>query len=290
MTFRAKPVVKRSRNPWDSQDRRTFLTSVAFALVIVAALLILVVAVGYTWYDTHLAPVGSVAGQSITKDEFSDRLKIEAWRLQEQERRIANQVASGRLSDAQAEQARQFLSNQAQQIQGLALERIIDNRIQANRAAEEGVSVTDADIAAKLVEEATTPAARHLWVIEVEPAVSDGALEPTTAQIAEARTNANEARADVEGGAKWEDVAKSVSIGQEPSARAARRRNSTPRAATGWSFRPTEARLITTKLVSGAASRNPPLAGCMVSMTCKLLRTASRRTSRVIGLSGLRWK
>ena len=159
----------------------------------------------------HLAPVGSVAGQSITKDEFSDRLKIEAWRLKEQERRIANQVASGRLTAAQAEQARQILCSQAEQIQGLALERIIDNRIQANLAIEEGVSVTDADIDAKLVEEATTPAARHLWVIEVEPAVSDGELEPTTAQIGEARTKANDARADIEGGAKWEDVAKSVS-------------------------------------------------------------------------------
>ena len=199
MTFRAKPVVKRSRNPWDSQDRRTFLTSVAFALVIVAALLILVVAVGYTWYDTHLAPVASVAGQSITKDEFNDRLEIEAWRLKEQERRIANQVASGRLTDAQAEQARQILSSQAQQIQGLALERIVDNRIQANLATQEGVSVAEADIDAKLVEEATTPAARHLWVIEVEPAVSDGELEPTTAQIGEARAKANDARADDRG-------------------------------------------------------------------------------------------
>ena len=202
MTFRAKPVVKRSRNPWDSQDRRTFLTSVAFALVIVAAVLILVIAVGYTWYDSHLAPVGSIAGQTITKDQFSDRLKIEAWRLQEQERRIANQVASGRLSDAQAEQARQILSSQAEQIQGLALERIIDNRIQANLAVEEGVSVTDADIDAKLVEEATTPAARHLWAIEVEPAVTT-APTPTPAQIAEARTKANDARADIEGGARW---------------------------------------------------------------------------------------
>ena len=211
MTFRAKPVVKRSRNPWDSKDRRTFLTNVAFALVIGAALLILVVALGYTWYTEHLAPVGSVAGQSITKDEYNERLEIEAWRLKEQERRIANQVASGRLTAAQAEQATQILGNQAQQIQGLVLERIIDNRIQANLATEEGVSVTDADIDAKLVEEATTPAARHLWVIEVEPAVSDGELEPTTAQIGEARAKANDARADIEGGAKWEDVAKTVS-------------------------------------------------------------------------------
>jgi hypothetical protein len=96
--------------------RRTFLTTLAFVLVIVSALLILIVAVSYTWYDSHLAPIASVAGQSITKDQLTDRLKIEGWRLQEQERRIANQVASGRLTDAQAEQARQILSSQAQQI------------------------------------------------------------------------------------------------------------------------------------------------------------------------------
>jgi parvulin-like peptidyl-prolyl isomerase len=211
MTFRAKPVVKRSRNPWDSQDRRTFITNVAFALVIVAALLILVVAVAVNWYSEHLAPVGSVAGQTITRDQLRDRVEIEQWRLLEQDRRITNQVATGRLTEAQAQSARQVLTNQAQNVEAIALERIIDNRIQAGLATEEGVTVTDADIDAKLVEEATTPAARRLWVIEVEPAVSDGELEPTAAQIADARAKAADARADIEGGQKWEDVAKTVS-------------------------------------------------------------------------------
>ena len=211
MTFRAKPVVKRSRNPLDSPDRRTLLTNVGFALVIVAAVVILVVALAYNWYTEHLEPVGSVAGQTITKDQFNDRVEIEGWRLQEQSRRIDNLVASGRLSEAQASSVKQILGNQAQNLQSIALERIIDNRIQAGLAVEEGISVTDADVDAKLVEEATTPEGRHLWVIEVEPAVSDGALEPTAAQVAEARTKASEARADIEGGAKWEDVANSVS-------------------------------------------------------------------------------
>jgi parvulin-like peptidyl-prolyl isomerase len=211
MTFRAKPVVKRSRNPLDSPDRRTLLTNVAFALVIVAAVTILLVAVAFNWYSEHLAPVGSVAGQSINKDQLNQRMEIEAWRLREQNRRIDNLVASGRLSEAQASSAKQVLSSQAQNIEALALERIVDNRIQADLATQEGVSVSDADIDARLAEEATTPEGRHLQVIEVEPAVSDGELEPTQAQIAEARTKANDARADVEGGAKWEDVVSSVS-------------------------------------------------------------------------------
>jgi parvulin-like peptidyl-prolyl isomerase len=211
MTFRAKPVVKRSRNPLDSPDRRTLFTNVAFAAVIVAAVAILGIAIAYNWYDTHLAPVGSVAGQSITTDQLNDRREIEAWRLKEQNRRIDNLVASGRLTEAQATSAKQILSNQAQSIDGLALERIIDNRIQADLATQEGLTVTDADIDAKLVEEATTPAGRHLWVIEVEPATADGELEPSATQIAAARTKANDAHVELDGGAKWEDVTSSVS-------------------------------------------------------------------------------
>ncbi|HEU5205214.1 MAG TPA: peptidylprolyl isomerase [Candidatus Limnocylindrales bacterium] len=211
MTFRAKPVVKRSRNPLDSQDRRTLLTNVAFALVIVAAVAILAFAVIFNWYSEHLAPVGSVAGQSITKDQLNDRIEIEGWRLREQERRIQNLVASGRMTQAQAESAGQILQQQAQNLNGLALERIIDNRIQANLATEEGITVTDADIDAKLVEEATTPAGRHVWVIEVQPAVADGETDSTPAQVAAARAKANDARADIEAGQNWEDVAKAVS-------------------------------------------------------------------------------
>jgi parvulin-like peptidyl-prolyl isomerase len=211
MTFRAKPVVRRSRNPLDSPDRRTLLTNLAFAAVIVAAVVILLVAVAFNWYTSHLAPVASVNGQTITKDQLNDRIAIEAWRIREQTRRIQNLVASGRMTQAQADSAGQILQSQAQQLDSLALERIIDNRIQSELAVQEGVSVTDADVDAKLVEEATTPAGRHLWVIEVAPAVSDGALESTPAQVAEARTKANKARADIDGGQKWEDVAKSVS-------------------------------------------------------------------------------
>ena len=44
MTFRAKPVVKRSRNQWESQDRRNFYTNLAFGLVVIAAILILIIA------------------------------------------------------------------------------------------------------------------------------------------------------------------------------------------------------------------------------------------------------
>ncbi len=69
MTFKAKPVVKRAQRPaWEGQDRRNFFLNIGFGIVVLAAVTILVIAGALTWYDEHLASVGSVDGQSITKD------------------------------------------------------------------------------------------------------------------------------------------------------------------------------------------------------------------------------
>ncbi len=211
MTFRAKPVVKRSRNQWESRDRRNFLTNLAFGLLVLAAILILVAAVAYRWYDEHLVSVGSVDGQAITRDELRDRAQIEDFRLLEQLRRLNTAVGAGQVSAEDASTIGQQLEGQRNQIEAIALERIIDNRIQSRLATEEGVTVSSADVDAKLLEEKTIPANRHLWIIEVEPAVTDGELEPTAAQIQAARTKAEDALEEIRAGKAWEDVAKTVS-------------------------------------------------------------------------------
>jgi parvulin-like peptidyl-prolyl isomerase len=211
MTFRAKPVVKRSRSQYESQDRRNFLTNLAFGIVVLAALLILAAAVALAWYNDHLVPVGRVDGQAITKDELRDRVKIEDWRLLEQLRRVTTQAGAGQMTQEQFASVAGQIEQQREQIEAIALERIIDNRIQAKLATEEGVTVSPADVDAKLIEEATVPANRHLWLIEVEPAISEGELEPTAAQISEARTKAEDALDEIRAGKAWEDVAKTVS-------------------------------------------------------------------------------
>jgi parvulin-like peptidyl-prolyl isomerase len=212
MTFRARPIVKRIPRPsWDSRDRRNFYLNLGFGLAVLAALVILGVAVALSYYNDHLASVGSVDGQSITKDELRERSEVEAWRLEIAARRINTQAAAGRLTQAQAEAQTQLVDQQRQQILPFALERIIDNRIQAKLATDEGITVSDADIDARLVEEATIPEARHAWQIEVEPVVDSGAAEPTAEQIAAARATIDKALADIRDGSSWEDVARTVS-------------------------------------------------------------------------------
>ncbi|MGH2393836.1 MAG: hypothetical protein ACRDGH_10140, partial [Candidatus Limnocylindria bacterium] len=86
MTFRAKPVVKRAQKPsWESRDRRNFYLNLGFGLVVLAAVLMLAVAVAFNYYNEHLATVGSISGQAITRDDLRDRYIIETWRLDETE-------------------------------------------------------------------------------------------------------------------------------------------------------------------------------------------------------------
>jgi parvulin-like peptidyl-prolyl isomerase len=221
MTFRAKPVVKRAQKPsWESRDRKNFYLNLAFGLVVVAALVILGIAVALTYYNDHLAPVGSVGGKAITTDELRERVVIETWRLKEADSRVRTQSAAGYLTVAQAESQTQIIAQQRQNVVAIALERIIDSRIQADLAAGDGVAVTDADIDAHLIEEATTPELRHGWLIEVEPEISDGATEPTAAQITTARTKADTALKDLQAGKPWDDIAKTVSTDTSTAAQA----------------------------------------------------------------------
>jgi parvulin-like peptidyl-prolyl isomerase len=212
MTFRAKPVAKRTQKPtWESRDRRNFYMNLGFGLAVVAALVILGIAVALSYYNDHLASVGSVDGQSITKDDLRQRADIELWRLDVAARAIQTHAAAGRLTQAQAELQSQLIDQQRQQVLPASLEKIIDNRIQAKLAADEDVTVTDADVDAQLTKEATTPEARHAWQIEVKPAVDSGATEPTPEQLAAARSTIDQALADIKGGKSWDDVAKTVS-------------------------------------------------------------------------------
>ncbi len=212
MTFRAKPVVKRSHKPsWESNDRRNLYLNLGFGVVVVTAVAILLIAAGLSWYNDHLSPVGSVNGQNITIDEFRDRYKIEARRLEEAQRRVRSAGVAGQLTEAQKTAELQAIATQQNALDKTTLERIIDGRLQAGLAVEEGVTVTPEDVDARLVVEATIPETRHAWVIAIEPVVSSGAVQPSSEQKATARTKAEAALKKLQDGQAWEDVAKTDS-------------------------------------------------------------------------------
>ena len=55
----------------------------------------------YGYWDQHLKPVASVDGAGISRDQWADRARLESFRLERQDRRVTQAIASGELTAAQ---------------------------------------------------------------------------------------------------------------------------------------------------------------------------------------------
>lgn len=212
MTFRAKPAVKRAHRPsWEGRDRRNLYLNLGFVAVIAIALLTLAAAAGVSYYGDHFAKVALVNGTAITKDALRDRVKVDTFRLDHLESLLQDQVNTGKIDQASADQQRQQVTTLRNKLPQSSLDNLVDATLQAQLAAQQGVAVTDQQVADELTTEATSPELRHTWVISVAPEVSAGTSAPTDRQKADAKAKADKALADLTTGKKWEDIAKAVS-------------------------------------------------------------------------------
>lgn len=212
MTLRAKPVSRGpGRSGWNSGDRRTFLLNLGFAIAIAISALLFVGYVAWSWYNDHYGAAATVDGATITNDQLRSRVAIEAFRIDYTASRIRTLQAAGRMSDAAATSQLQFLEQRRSSLPALSLERLIDIAVQTRLAAEEGLTITQADIDAQFLNEATTDEARHAWVIEVQPASNPSTGQPGDAEKAAAKAKAEKALADLLAGKSWDDIAQTVS-------------------------------------------------------------------------------
>lgn len=212
MTLRAKPVSRSSRRSgWNSGDRRTFFLNLGFIVAIAVSVLIFIGYAAWSWYDDHFGAVATVDGTPITKDQLRSRYAIESFRIDYTESRIRTLQAAGRMSEATAASQVEFLEQRRTSLGAIAVERLIDITLQAKLAGDAGVTVTDADVDAGLIDEATTGEERHAWVIEVQAESNAETGEPGDAEKAAAKATAEKALADLRSGKSWEDVANTVS-------------------------------------------------------------------------------
>ncbi len=187
------------------------LLNIGFGLTVVAALLLLLLAGGIAWYGDHLAAAATVNGQTVTKDAYRNQLAIDGFRIDYLSRRIRTLLAAGQLRSSDATARQDLLDQSTQQASTIALEQLVDGQVQADLAAKQGITVTDAEVDARFTQEATTPEVRHAWMIEVKPEIPAGATAATDATKAAAKAKADAALADLKAGKDWTEVAKAVS-------------------------------------------------------------------------------
>ena len=187
------------------------LLNIGFGVTIVAALLLLVIA--FARLVVRRQPRARGLGQRPDDHEGRVQPPARDQQLPDRLRAAAHPDAAHRGPDPGRRRAGAPGGARPAQPAGLsiALEQLIDGRIMEQLAPQQGVTVTDADVDARLAEEATTPELRHAWMIAVEPTTPEGETEPDGPAIAEAKAAAAQALADLKAGKSFEEVAKGVS-------------------------------------------------------------------------------
>jgi parvulin-like peptidyl-prolyl isomerase len=187
------------------------LLNIGFGVTVAVALILLLVAFGISWYNEHLAAAASVDGQSISRDAFRTQFAINAFRNEYQGRRVRTLLTAGHIRTADAQAREAVLQQRSQQAATISLEQLVDGAVMAQLASAHNVTVADADVDARVAEDATTPEMRHAWLIAVAPELADGEGEVTDEAKAAAKAKADQALADLQAGKDWETVAKAVS-------------------------------------------------------------------------------
>jgi parvulin-like peptidyl-prolyl isomerase len=181
-----------------------------FTLAIVSSISLLggVFLAGY--YSDHGAPIASVNGEIMSKDAVRDRAALDVARI---DRQLANYQAQrnrGDITSAEYSTLASTLqsSEDPSTIYSDALTKMIGEAEIRQYAAKNGITVTDAQVDAQIRLDATTEEMRHVKIISVEAVATPPASAKTQADIADALTKAEGYLAEIQGGKKWDDVAK----------------------------------------------------------------------------------
>src|SRR4029079_16306450 len=197
---------------WDSDERRSALINGGFVLAIVVAIVILVGYGAWSYYSDHFGTAATVDGQVITRDDLRAREDIENFRITYTEQRIRDLQTQGRVSPSDAQSQLSFLQQRQSDVQSIALERLTDVKLQTELGTQEGIApITDADIDAELLTEATLDEQRHVWMIACEPGVDANTGQVSDATKAAAKAKCQAAVDQIKAGKSWEDVAKTTS-------------------------------------------------------------------------------
>ena len=208
MTSRLRPTTRRRpRFSLGDEDRQTLLVNAGFVAVIAIVVAILIGAAAWAYYDANIRALANVGGVEIRPDAARDRNALLLLRLDREERRVVQARAEDEITSSTAAVKLNEISTQREELQFTSLESLVDIIFQSQLAAQMGITVTPDDVAQREARELQGVERRHVQVIAVEPELSEGAVGPTFGQQRAALERAEQARAALEAGRPFSEVA-----------------------------------------------------------------------------------
>jgi parvulin-like peptidyl-prolyl isomerase len=159
------------------------------------------------YYDSHLRQMLMVEGTTVSREALDLRQAIIGAELQATGLDLNGQLGGAR--DAVVQQQLSVIVDQFNNLTSTAIGSVEDGLFQATRAAELGISVTDAEVDAEIATRQTLPARVQLSLITVD-ALPDGAAvgtEPTEDDFIRAEAEADDIRAELDAGGDFAAIA-----------------------------------------------------------------------------------
>jgi parvulin-like peptidyl-prolyl isomerase len=196
-----------SNSTGDPEERHTRNVTMLFAALIALAAIIIIVGLGFGFYDANLKPLASVNGSDVGRGEYEDRIALETFRLDRAETAVRAGLADGSLDTDLANRRLTTINNELAAVGTGSMERLVDLRYQQQLAAEEGVTLSEDELAAAIAADGTAPEARRVSALVVLSSQEELGLPATPEGHAEAQARAEQALADLQAGVSFADVA-----------------------------------------------------------------------------------
>lgn len=193
---------------WYETADKSLLTNFAFLAAIALSALLLVGAVGASWWGNTFATAVEVNGRSMSVGEARARGDIELFRLGLESSRIRARVSAGTLSSEQGNAILQQINDAATNINSQITSEIIDVLLISQLAEERDVTADQAAIDAEWSKETTIPELRLLRRITIDIANDPDTGAPSSATTAAAEAKADALVAEIAAGGDFSAIAK----------------------------------------------------------------------------------
>ena len=193
---------------WYETADKSLLTNFAFLAAIALSALLLVGAVGASWWGNTFATAVEVNGRSMSVGEARARGDIELFRLGLESSRIRARVSAGTLSSEQGNVILEQINDAATNINSQITSEIIDVLLVSQLAEERDVTADQAAIDAEWAKETTIPELRLLRRITLDIANDPNTGAPSVATTAAAEAKADALVAEIAAGGDFSAIAK----------------------------------------------------------------------------------
>lgn len=193
---------------WYQRADKSLLTNLAFLAAIAFSALLLVGAVGASWWGSTFATAVEVNGRSMSVGEARARGDIELFRLGLESSRIRARVSAGTLSSEQGNAILQEINDASTNIGSQITSEIIDVLLISQLAQARDVTADQTAIDAEWAKETTIPELRLLRRITIDIAKAPKSGVPSAATIADAQARADAIIDELSAGGDFAAIAK----------------------------------------------------------------------------------